>query len=733
MRFYPSLCAALLLISSTALQAAELAWEVVQPFRFLRFQSDHRIHELAFAEAARDAEFSDRRVSAMEALLNDPDWWSRKLESIDAAPAEAIEAMRQEEGRQPETVDPRLGWSSLLRIRENSSTGAGTCWNATTQSFFNCFSDPGNIFGANDYMFPRRHVVRLSVKDGTDPQPACTFTVTGGLVEGAGLLEDNRLVQSRELPEIAFDVCPDQVLARVPFEGSLTIEVTYDGAVLQPVTVKVRDFVVASMGDSFASGEGNPDLPATLDTQRSIRPRYRPDENGTKLADFGVPRRKSRGDGTIAPFSSARWVDRRCHRSMYSPHARAAIALALSGDRHHAVTYVSFACSGAEITDGVFWPQDGRECTTRGSAHDRFLEPQIGALVGALGQTVGSPKNPRSFPNMLHRRDAFNRSHLRHGSAREIRKRNQFCNNWPGFNKIRRNPRLRTALLKREIDVLFISIGGNDMGFAPLVTSTVMTRGATGSLFGDLMAPVYRMAAGGISLEEANERIDHLSQRFAMLALAFERKLEIDDASRVIMSLYPSPAFDEEGALCDSGRHGMNASRLFDLAGPSDDHTLVTIGEAQTVVERLNDTIRQHGAAHGFTIVESFLDRFKPHGICAADAGADIAHEKLDLPFRPKGGDTWRVFHPVDDFYPYAKRQRWFRTFNDSFLLMQHFKGAAYDEKARDRGNAFYLAFRTLGGPVHPTAEGHAAIADSLYCAAAAKLLAGQEGAECGN
>ncbi|MEP3279087.1 MAG: hypothetical protein ABJN26_24260 [Stappiaceae bacterium] len=733
MRWCPVLVLVLLVLSGGNVRSAELTWEVVQPFRFLRFQSDHRIHELAYEEAAKATDFTDRRVSAMEALLNEPAWWNTHLSNSSLTPSTTIEAMRREEGREPETVEPRLGWSSLLRVRENSSAGAGTCWNATTQSFFNCLSDPGNIFGANEYMFPKRHVVKLIITGGTDPHSACRIEVIDGLEPGTGLLEDNALVQSREQSELSFDTCPDHVLARIPYESSLTFAATYGGEVLEPATVKVRDFVVASMGDSFASGEGNPDLPTVLDAERTIRPRYRPDSKGAKLSDFGVPRRKSRPDGTIAPFSSARWVDRRCHRSMYSPHARAAIALALSGDRHHAVTYVSFACSGAEITDGVFWPQDGRECTTWGRAHDRFLEPQIGALVGALGQNVGSAPNPRSFPNMLHQKDVFNSTHLKYGSTGEIKVRNSYCKNWPGLNKFRKNPHLRTAPLKRDIDVLFVSLGGNDMGFAPLVTSTVMTSGATDSIFGDLMAPVYRMAAGGISLDEANERIGHLNQRFAMLALAFEKKLEIDDPGKVVMSLYPSPAHDENEELCASGRRGMNATRLFNLAGRNDTNRPVTIADAQGVMKHLNNTIRQHADAHGFTIAETFVERFKPHGICATSPAADTAHEKLDLPFQHKNNDTWRVFHPVDDFYPYAKRQRWFRTFNDSYLLQQHFKGPAYTEKAKDKGNAFYLAVRTLGGPVHPTAEGHAAIADSLYCAAAAKLLAGQEGAECGN
>ena len=49
--------------------AAEIAWTVDQPFRFLRFASDHLIHEMAFEDAATSPEFRKHRVSAMEARL----------------------------------------------------------------------------------------------------------------------------------------------------------------------------------------------------------------------------------------------------------------------------------------------------------------------------------------------------------------------------------------------------------------------------------------------------------------------------------------------------------------------------------------------------------------------------------------------------------------------------------------------------------------------------------------
>ena len=75
--------------------------------------------------------------------------------------------------------------------------------------------------------------------------------------------------------------------------------------------IVVRDHLIVSLGDSYASGEGNPDV-------------------------------------NRAGSTPARWVDKRCHRSAYAGPAQAALALERA-DPHSSVTFLSFACSGATI------------------------------------------------------------------------------------------------------------------------------------------------------------------------------------------------------------------------------------------------------------------------------------------------------------------------------------------------------------------------------------------------
>lgn len=88
----------------------------------------------------------------------------------------------------------------------------------------------------------------------------------------------------------------------------------------------LKDYLIVSMGDSLASGEGNPDV---------------------------------RGDYDLSGVRKvAVWKDRRCHRSALSGPALAARATE-KADPHSSVTFVSVACSGARIPHVSHWNYDG--------------------------------------------------------------------------------------------------------------------------------------------------------------------------------------------------------------------------------------------------------------------------------------------------------------------------------------------------------------------------------------
>ena len=85
-------------------------------------------------------------------------------------------------------------------------------------------------------------------------------------------------------------------------------------------TVTIKDILIVSLGDSFASGQGNPDIPKN-------------DPN------------------------PATWIDKPCARSSKAGPAQAAIDIE-DADPHTSVTFLSLACTGAEIQAGILSKQN---------------------------------------------------------------------------------------------------------------------------------------------------------------------------------------------------------------------------------------------------------------------------------------------------------------------------------------------------------------------------------------
>ena len=87
--------------------------------------------------------------------------------------------------------------------------------------------------------------------------------------------------------------------------------------------VNIHDILIVSVGDSAASGEGNPDVKGNYWD----------------------------GDPTTSD-TPAQWEDKACHRSRQSFHTRAAVAID-NNDPRSTVSYWNIACSGATISELV--------------------------------------------------------------------------------------------------------------------------------------------------------------------------------------------------------------------------------------------------------------------------------------------------------------------------------------------------------------------------------------------
>src|ERR1700754_3184134 len=136
--------------------------------------------------------------------------------------------------------------------------------------------------------------------------------------------------------------------------------------------IMVRDIFIAGLGDSIASGEGNPDRAVALADEGFCFRSYL----GTAGAQYYRPSRAGYKGGRAceAPDTMqtwqrqiAQWFNSPCHRSLYSYQTRTALALAVRYP-HIAVTSLPLACTGASIPDGRFATQRARKCPPTKSA-----------------------------------------------------------------------------------------------------------------------------------------------------------------------------------------------------------------------------------------------------------------------------------------------------------------------------------------------------------------------------
>lgn len=246
--------------------------------------------------------------------------------------------------------------------------------------------------------------------------------------------------------------------------------------------INVRDFVIVSIGDSFASGQGNPDINKDRKTK-------------------------------------AQWIYSRCHRS-----AKAAPALAArrieEADQHSSVTFVSYACSGAKI--------DG--------------------LIG---------KQKKGVKNLA-----------------------------PQIDKV------RDAVDGRKIDALLISIGGNDLNFATLVTRAI----------------AYKHAQERDRTKELFMRgLESLPEGFAELRDSIGK---IFPTPKVFITEYPDLVRDAEGKYCDKAPEKDLLERI-------------TADEAEwasdTVINNLNCEVRRAAETHQWVYVGGIETSFLRHGYCAGE------------------------------------------------------------------------------------------------------------------
>lgn len=592
---------------SPASATARIAWRVENPFRFFVDPADSEVHRATYR--ALGPEERQSPVLAAEQALE------RRVDD---------------------------GWASTMYRK--------TCWDRTRNSF--------RCPAYEDYINPTAHTVVMEIEGIEDgPMLSCTWLTAP---HGGDSLRGSAVTQP----------CNQRFSLDVPYPNGAKVSVEIGGRVVAEEDVKVRDVLIAGLGDSFASGEGNPDIPVRFSRERAA-------DYGSPSEPYlrGYPARVGNwqqiGDRAFIG-ENARWLDQACHRSLYSHQLRAALQLAVE-DPHRAVTYVGVSCSGAEVTFGLFLRYKGNEWVPN---------PPALSQISAVAEAQCGQKSAEAL-------DLPEAYHIK-GMIPELK----------GGLVLRKCARDHA----RKIDLIFLSIGGNDIGFSRLLANTVLSNESLLRMLGGWIGEVHGQA-------EASQQLSRLDARYKSLNRAFHNLLYVpwNESDRIVLTGYPGLALEGDGSeTCKDGRAGLEVVSDFRLSGRK-------AREGTWIADKLHRAMRGSAERYGWSFAETHRRKFIDRSICAGSTrdGGSVADD-LRLPRWVDG--KWVPYNPAD-FKAYTPRQRWFRTPNDAFMTGNFHVEASLLQKVMkfDTLASFQLLLAaTYSGAFHPTAEGQAAIADAV-------------------
>jgi hypothetical protein len=282
--------------------------------------------------------------------------------------------------------------------------------------------------------------------------------------------------------------------------------------------------------------------------------------------------------------------------------------------------------------------------------------------------------------------------------------------------------RARRAQPGRALDLVFLTIGANDIYFAGLVADAII----------DATAERLLARRGGViaTIEDAQSALDRtLPAEFVKLRAAL-KPLVGGRLDKVVFTTYGDPALSPGGGPCPGGRDGFDVHPAFTVNGER------LRGTELFVQNRFLPAIKalatcsgdaMCGSGEAMSFADSHATEFAQHGLCArADTDPEFDREC----FSPEGKsfadnsvdgatDPMACDLPASEFRAYASRARWIRTANDSYFAAMTFPEGASSMQPADLHDATWgILSAVYGGAVHPTAEGYAAMADAALATA---------------
>lgn len=632
MRVFIVLVVLLPAASVMAQDNAAIRWELVNPFRFISDQNSMEELRSVYEglspnertaynlerelQRRSEKEVEERRAKARQAGLNCDD------------PKSADEKKR--------CFEPYLGWFERL-ARDNYSK---TCWDANAKKF----RDDGDC--AN-YIYPKSHKVRVWIEN---PQ------VLGARVP-EWFINDDPLSKYESCDAKYRKAFCVEFPIRYSVDKPETVKVSArfsDGSpMIGPLPVTVVDKLIVGLGDSYAAGEGNPDIPARFtlqDTDPDFFPKFLsgfPEDLVSLFKRTRAPRKDNYEGAEVS------WLDTRCHRSMYSYQFQTALRLALSNPQE-AITYVSYSCSGATTGQII----NKREKSKEGGGH---VPPQLEALRKVLANVTG---NPREIDYLL----------LSTGG------------NDIGFARF--VAYVVTSGWSRKLAAFGINEGRLKKG-ASKIAKTLM---------GD-----------------SHKKGNYFKLKEALLDKPDGIRIKgCDDnkacAKRILLTPYPDIFRDENGNPCRADREE------FDIPFGPDTLRANRIDQLLQYIFPPLSYLQQERVPQelGWTVVkDQNMAKYALHGFCARNAlSKSETGEKFKMPTcKPKekcNKGEWESFLPRK-YRAYETRQRWIRLPVDAKLTTDQLRIVA------KRFRIDLLLEDDRSNIMHPTSEGHATNADANF------------------
>jgi hypothetical protein len=272
----------------------------------------------------------------------------------------------------------------------------------------------------------------------------------------------------------------------------------------------------------------------------------------------------------------------------------------------------------------------------------------------------------------------------------------------------------------RALDLVLLSIGANDILFAKLIADVIIQPGSERTLLG----------RGGLTatVDDAQKVLDReLPGNFAKVRAAL-KPLVGGNLSRVVYVSYGNPALAAPDKPCPGGRDGFDVHPAFGADGERLRQTVEFVSRkflpSVKALARCEDGKScRDPSTERMTFVDSHQSAFASHGVCARSTDDPVFDrecfsqrgETFDSSLITGATDPMACQYPASEFRPYTPRARWIRTANDSyFTALTYPEGLPSTVQPSDIHDAIWGIFAAVyGGAVHPTAEGHAAMADA--------------------